>query len=329
MTDTLALMDLFLGSASAEARERIAGVGRARMRALLGELGLPPQDLAELDVHWESTRDDPRWANLLAALSDRVRRDRGRVDAPMAIWSDLDEYGAGGRLLYYYLFALELEGLLDFYEALGVPDDVRRASVGALARHGETHRLKHASAGVDAGWWTLPLLWGNILEVGSLKFEYLHLGVGTLSPHPWLDEATALRWGEGFRAGDPAFNVHIPARIDLSDEALDATFARAREVLGTVWPVATRRIATCQSWMMDDRLISALGERSRVVRFQRRFELIEPYAEDVDNVLYFVFGVEGVDPSTLVATTRLQRCIKEVLLSGGSWHSRTGWMPFD
>ncbi len=329
MSDTLALMDLFLGPATPAALERVSGVDRAQMRGLLDELRLAPEVVAELEAHWESTRDTPRWASLLAALSERVRRDRGTVDAHIAIWADLDDYGPEGRLLYYYLFALEAPGLVELYESWGLPEDVRRATLGALARHGETHRLKHGTVGVDAGWWTLPLLWGNILEVGSLKFEYLHLGVGTLSPHPWLDEDVARRRGEGFRRGDPALNVHIPARIDLSDEALDATFARAREVLPRVWPVATRRIAVCQSWMMDDRLVAALGEGSRIVRFQRRFELIEPYADDVDNVMYFVFGVEGVDPSTLQPNSRLQRYIKEVLVAGGSWHSRTGWLAFD
>jgi hypothetical protein len=189
--------------------------------------------------------------------------------------------------------------------------------------------LKHATTGVDAGWWMLPILRGEILQVQCLKFHLVHLGVGTLAPRPWLDERDVDALGEGFRPGDLSLGVHIPARIDLSPAALDATFARAREVLPVVWPSPTRRLATCQSWMLDDRLVAALGEDSNIVRFQRRFHLIDPYEDDIDTVAYFVFGHEGGDVEGLTATTRVQRAVLDVLSRGERWHSRTGWLVFD
>jgi len=326
VSDTLALMHSFVGPPSPESLRRVSGFDRAQLGDALSELAVDPDARRELEAHWDETRESTRWAPLLAALSDYVRRERASVDAPIPIWDDLDDLGTEGRLLYYYLFALELETLKAHYDLVGVPPDVRRATLAALASHGKTHLLKHASAGVDAGWWMLLILRGVLIQVESLKFHALHLGVGVLSPQPWLAQDEAARRGEGFRVGDAHLGVHIPARADLSDEALDRTFARAREVVAQVWPVPTRRIATCQSWMMDDRLVQALGEESRIVRFQRRFELLEPYADDVENVLYFVFGVRDVDPAQLQPRSRLQRFIKEVLVAGGAWHSRIGWL---
>jgi len=329
VNDTFALMDFFLGTPTEAAVERVRSVDHAMMSSLLDELFLSPEVVAELRAHWDETRASPRWSSLLAALVSCVERDRGHIDAPLAIWRDLDEFGPGGRLLYYYLFALQIRELRAFHRSLAVPEDVSDATVGALARHGQTHLLKHGTHGVDAGWWMLPILRGEILQVRSLKFHLLHLEVGTLAPRPWLDPASADAYGEGFRAGDLSLGVHIPARIDLRPDALDETFERAREVLPVVWPSPIRRVATCQSWMLDERLVDALGPESNIVLFQRRFHLIEPYEDDVDTVAYFVFGQEGVDVSRLRATTRVQRAVLDVLSAGGRWHARTGWLDFD
>jgi hypothetical protein len=81
--------------------------------------------------------------------------------------------------------------------------------------------------------------------------------------------------------------------------------------------------------MLDDRLIAALGEDSNIVRFQRRFELIEPYADDINTVRSFVFGRNSGDVADLRATSRVQRVVLDVLQSGDSWHSRTGWLAFE
>lgn len=327
--DTLTAMRTFLGSACDDGVRRVRGVDRDEMAARLALLSLEPHVVGELERTWDATRASDLWSSLLASLVTRVEHDRGDVDAPIVIWDDLDDHGPSGRLLYYYLFALQIRELHEYYDELGVPLDVRASTVGALARHGETHYLKHATTGVDAGWWMVPLLRGDILQVGSLKFHRVHLEVGTLAPRPWLDAVTAQSMDEGLRAGDEAFGIHIPARIDLSASALDATFARARDVLARVWPCSTRRIATCQSWMMDDRLIPALGEGSRIVAFQRRFQLIEPYLEDTATALYFVFDVDTAVPGELRATSRLQRCVREVIEAGGAWRSRTGWLDLD
>jgi hypothetical protein len=290
---------------------------------------LDHQVFEELVSCWDETRRSTTWSSLLAGLVALVEHDRGNIDAPIPIWDDLDEGGPSGRLLYYYLFALQVRELRSWHSVCGVPVDVSDATIDALRRHGQTYQLRHGSNGVDAGWWMIPILRGEILQIGSLKFHRVNLVVGTLAPSPWLDEKQSERLGEGFRPGDESLGIHIPARTDLSDEALDATFARAQHVLSTVWPCQRRRIATCQSWMMDERLVAALGESSRVVAFQRRFHLIEPYADDLDNVVYFVFGCERKRGDRLVATSRLQHAVLDVIESGGSWHNRTGWLDLE
>ncbi|MBW4030195.1 MAG: DUF5596 domain-containing protein [Acidobacteria bacterium] len=328
MRDRRALIGAQLGPPSPEVLDLVRSIDPATMGSLVGELSLRREDVEELRDHWDVIRGSTPWSSLLAAMVSRVERDRGDIDAPIAIWDDLDDHGTSGRLIGFYLVALQCEKMRADHRRRGVPDEVSDATLGALARHAQTHRLRHGTTGIDAAWWMQPILRGEILEVGSLKFHLVHLGVATLSPRPWLDEGEADVLGEGFRRGDLSLGVHIPARIDLSPAALDATFEKARDVLARVWPCTTRRLATCQSWMMDDRLATALGESSNVVGFQRRFTLIDPYVEDVEMVQHFVRGSdEGpLDPAAL---TRVQRVVFDVLSTGGRWRNRTGWLDFD
>ena len=329
MSDALATLENWAGAPSPDAVTAVRGVEANQMRSLLESVQLSDVVVEELVAHWDATRASPRWSSLLAALRESATRDRGDIDAPVLIVDDLDGPDPSGRLLFYYLFALEVAALRQWYERCGVPAEVGEATIAALARHGETYFLEHGTAGIDAGWWMLLILRGDILQFGSLKFHRVHLEVSTLSPSPWLDAAQRARRGEGYRRGDEALGIHIPARIDLSPGAVDASLAKAREVLSAVWPAASRRIATCQSWMLDERLPAALGEDSRVVQFQRRFELIEPFAEDVDDVVRFVFGRRDGDVRGLCAVNRLQRVVIDVLTSGRQWHDRTGFLVFD
>lgn len=327
-SERLADLERELGTATPEHLEGLRSIDAVTMGSLLGELMLGSEVVVELREHWDDLRRSARWLSLLAAMDARIDRDRGDIDAPIVIWDDLDDVGESGRLVVFYLVAIQLRKMFAHHERVGVPRDVSLATLGALARHAETHSLKHATTGIDAAWWMQPILRGEILQIGSLKFHLVHLGVGTLSPSPWLDEREATARGEGFRRGDLSLGVHIPARIDLSARALDETFARAREVLARVWPCPTRRLATCQSWMMDERLDAALGETSNVVGFQRRFTLIDPYADDVDQVRYFVFA-ESAGSLDGARLSRVQRVIHDVLSRGDAWHNRTGWLDFD
>ena len=328
MRDRRAQIAAQLGRCEPEDVDRVRSVDAAAMASLLGEMGLPREVVVELREHWDELRRSVSWSSLLATMAASIDRDRGRIDAPLVVFDDLDDHGTSGRLIAFYLFALQLPSLRSYHQRLGVPDDVSLATTGALARHAQTHKLKHATTGIDAAWWMQTILRGEILQVGSLKFHHFHLGVSTLSPRPWLDEAEIVRHGEGFRHGDLALGIHIPARVDLSRPALDTTFERARDVISRVWPSPSRRVATCQSWMMDERLGEALGDDSNIVGFQRRFTLIEPFDDDPEMVRYFVVGPRGGEAG-LVAPSRLQRVVSDVLSRGDRWHNRTGWLEFD
>jgi hypothetical protein len=329
VTTTLEKMRAFLTPATPEAIERVRHVEMRGLVETLEWLNIASDDVGEIAQHWDAFRRDDEWVSLLAALLTQVEVQRGSIDAPIPIWPDLDDAGPSGRLFYAYLFALSYEGARDFFVAEGTPENVIDRTFDVLARHCATHRRKWGTLGIDAGWWMLPVLRGELVQIGSLKFHRVTLGVGSLSPTPWYDEHVAATLGAGFRRGDDSLGIHIPQGADLSPDRLDETMDEARRVLGELWPTPRRRLATCATWMLDERLRTFLGPSSNIVQFQLRFNVLSEYFDDDEDVLDFVFRRPGTALKDLSQETTLERAIVDVLSSGGHWHTCSGWFDFD
>lgn len=325
---TMTLMSDALDVPSSEVLDRLRHFSAAALRTALVDRGLKVDEVAEIVAHWDDFRRDDVFVALLAALVATVERQRGDVDAPISIWSDLEE-GPSGRLLYFYLFALCAPDTAQFLRAAGCPEPVIERTLGDLGRHADIHRRKHGTTGVDAGWWMLVTLRGELVHVGSLQFHSVNLGVGTLSPSPWFGADEIARLGVGFRHGDPSVGVHIPEGARLGRDDLDATFDHARALLGSIWPTQQRRLATCQSWMLDDHLAMYLKPDSNIIGFQRRFTLLPAWVDDDGDTLEFIFRRPGIALGDLPRATTLQRAILEVLETGGHWRARSGWLDFD
>lgn len=326
---TIASMRSFLPSPRADVAEWVAAVTSTAIRDSLHELALEADEINVIVAQWEEFRRDERWLSLLVSLVTSIEEQRGDHDAPLPVWDDLDDAGAGGRFLYFYLFALTWRATQNFLRARHCPAPIITRTMSSLARHAGIHSRKWHTVGLDAGWWMLPVLRGELVHVGSLQFHRVTLGVGTLAPHPWYSDAVARTLGPGFRVGDASVGLHIPDHTELSPTALDATFAEAREVVGAVWPVAQRRVATCQSWMLDPQLAEFLAPSSNILAFQRRFTSLPEWIEDDRDIVEFVFRQPGVGLRDLPQRTTLERAVVTLLKSGGHWRVPAGWMDFD
>jgi hypothetical protein len=321
-------MRSFWPHSTASALQRVREFTVSDVVSALEKTGLAPDKIQEVVDHWSDVRGSSQWTDLLAAGYTMVSNDRGNIDAPIPIWSDLHDQGAEGRLFYFYLFALCLEETVEYLRRLSTPEHVIDSSLNILTQHSATFERKWGSLGVEAGWWMLLVLRGELLQIGSLEFHLVTLGVGSLSPE-WYDETVASELGPGFRRGDSSFGLHIPQDADLSPEALDRTFDEARTILRQRWPVEHRRLATCRSWTMDDRLTDFLKPDANLVKFQQRFELVPGWVDGDEDVLDFVFRLPGTAVDDLPQTTSLERAVLSVLGSGEKWHTRSGWFDFD
>ena len=326
---TIAAMRSFVGPASKDGEARVRAFDARELERILTEVATPPPVIEGAIAQWDAFRADDEWVTLLAALVGWVDRCRGDVDAPIPIWDDLDDAGPSGRFFYFYLFALCYDAAVAFLQRAGCPADVLTTTMTIVPRHVAIHERKWGSIGFDPGWWLLPVLRGEMVQIGSLQFHRVNLGVGNLSPEPWYSTEESLALGVGFRRGDPSVGLHIPYQAPLGVADLDATFARAREVLGTMWPVDQRRLATCQSWLLDDQLLEFLDHESNVLRFQRRFTLLDGWYDNDEETLGFIFQRPGAARGDLPRDTSLQRGILELLERGGHWRARPGWLDFD
>jgi hypothetical protein len=326
---TLAAMRAFLPSPSTAAIEQTRRVTSDELRDSLRELNVEQNYVEEIIGHWDEFRVDEPWMSLLASLVTLIEEQRGEYDAPLPVWDDLDDAGASGRLLYVYLFAITWRGTERFLREGGCPQAIIERTMSSLSRHADIHVRKWDTVGLDAGWWMLPALRGELLQIGSLQFHRVTLGVGSLAPHPWYSDDAAAILGPGFRHGDASVGVHIPDKTDLSSGALDATFDEAQHVLGIMWPVHQRRVATCQSWMLDPQLAEFLEPSSNILGFQRRFTPLPEWIVDDRDIVEFVFRRPGIALRDRPRTTTLERAVVTLLESGRHWRVPPGWTDFD
>jgi len=148
-----------------------------------------------------------------------------------------------------------------------------------------------------------------------------------LSPEPWYSIEESLERGVGFRRGDPSVGIHIPYGAALAPHDLDATFARAREVLSAMWRVNQRRLATCQSWLLDAQLTDFLDPASNIVQFQRRFNLLDDWYDNDEETIGFIFQKSGVGWADLPRDTSLQRGVLDLLERGAiGARGPAGWI---
>jgi hypothetical protein len=333
LEDTIALMRDAAPPPARDVLERVQSTTADEIASFLRTLGFSPDQTAKVGGAWNGFRDDEEWSSLLASLVTMVEVQRGHIDATIPIWDDLDDAGLFGQLLYFYLFALCAPGTIAFLRAAACPESVIDKTMSVLVQLSELHETKWKSFGIETGWWLFPILRGELIQVGSLWFHRVNLGVGNLSPDPWFNDEEAAALGVGFRRGDPSIGLHIPQDAALDPATLDATFAQAREVVASIWPASGRRLATCQTWMLDPQLRSYLANDSNILAFQRRFNVITTWvptwADGDSSIIEFVFRTPGVPLVQLPRDTTLQRAVHDHRERGGHWFVQPGWFDFD
>ena len=86
---------------------------------------------------------------------------------------------------------------------------------------------------------------------------------------------------------------------------------------------------TCESWLLSPVLKDLLPPDSRILRFQRVFDLTPGSGDEREAVLQWVFRLtpsqqQGVSLDALPENTSLQKNLKRFLLSGGVFTAAGG-----
>jgi hypothetical protein len=335
--------DLRLGGEHAAWLDQLDELEAAGDRGQAGQAGLPPAPdrvggtLARLGVADDdaaaiiATRPELdrspslRWLlrRCVSLIADRM----GDAGAPSVPLPQLPAaLGAAGRCFPAHLFLAAMPATLAWHRRQGIPPETSWATFADLGRHMAIYRTTHGMAGVDEPWWLMLHLQGLIYELGRLQYNLLRLGAGSSSPGAWYDRSQAGRLGIGFRPGDDGLGVHIPQAGPLTPASCDESMAAARPFFDRHFPSPTRRIAICESWLLDDQLSHYLPAGSNIVQFQRRFTLTPTWSSGDKDITQFVFRRSEGDLAGVPQGTVLERAVVTHLRAGRHWRLRCGWV---
>ncbi|TWD73325.1 hypothetical protein FB561_7214 [Kribbella amoyensis] len=209
-------------------------------------------------------------------------------------------------------FLQTLPDIRRYHAERGISDEISWATLADLGRQLNVNRRTHGDFGLETHWW-MTIHWvGAIFALGRLQF-LLHQ-VPDAHPVP------------GVASGEWVVGVHIPESGPLTPEAVEDSFAQAREFFPKHFPEYPVKTATLGSWLLDPYLLDNLPQESNMVRFGRRFT---PYGEprdSQDSAIFFTFRSHDLGKlDEFPQDTALQRLIVRRIRDGGTWQTAFGY----
>lgn len=128
----------------------------------------------------------------------------------------------------------------------------------------------------------------------------------------------------GIAQGDPVMEIHIPRGGKLDPEAVEDSFVRSVAFFARYYPDFSYPVYTCASWLLDDGLQAYLPERSNILAFARRFDVVG--AREDDAILRFLFpwDTDREKLPGLSCSTAFTRAIKDAALDGAKFYVAMG-----
>lgn len=184
------------------------------------------------------------------------------------------------------------------YRQLGISEEIFRDTMSDLEIWEENCQKKYGVAGLAEYRWLTRHLELKLFRLGRLQFE----------PVGWEKKA--------------ALNVHIPQGEPLDPDAVQRSYRQAYAFFhGSI------TCYVCGSWLLLPQLAQVLPPDSNIIRFQKDYtvtKLVEHFRQCEERVFPQILD----DPSGYPETTRLQRGVKQLLLSGEKLGFAMGEMEY-
>lgn len=250
------------------------------MKTLSAEIGMPAEACEKILAAQTGLAPEQE-AELCARLCDPQGYDGAYNELKELLKADDD----GFAMLQIMLKSAEISRRK--YRERGVSEEIFLDTMGCFSRFVREYKECFGHYGFDRGFWTGRQLSLSLFRLGTLEFE--------------TNGA-----------------VHIPSDADLSEKALDESFAKAREFFPSV------RFC-CDSWLLSPVLGELLPPDSRINRFRERFE-IQTVDENNDGYKFWVFKNANMRAEDFPENTSLQRAIKRHVLAGGKIGEAFGFL---
>ncbi len=186
-----------------------------------------------------------------------------------------------------------------------LPEEVMIETMGCFTRFAREYFQSYGVYGFDRGFWTTRQINARLFRLGELEYELLQEG------------------------DKRSIALHIPSDCHLEASLLNASVEKAKAFLADYFPAWKDAPITCESWLLSPALAGLLPPESRILRFQRAFDLTPGADDEREAVLQWVYHLappqqQGISLDALPEDTILQRNMKRFLLSGGVVTSASG-----
>ena len=121
------------------------------------------------------------------------------------------------------------------------------------------------------------------------KLERFALGRLQYEVIPYRGEVPYTKNGVTINPQDPVLNTHIPSSGPLTPESVEESFTLAHSFFSNVFTDDVTPIS-CQSWLLFPEHYNMLPEKSNIIQFMNRFDIVESGTYDSYIQFITIFG---------------------------------------
>ena len=188
------------------------------------------------------------------------------------------------------------------YQTLGIDNKIYVETMKCFPRFVGECLERRGIFGFDsaAASWGYRQLNTTLMRIGTLEYEWK------------------------IRNNEKVVCIHIPSDADLSLTTLKSSYIAARKLLQEKIPEYANAPIVCVSWLLYKGLEDFLHPDSRILQFQRCFDIKQQNPPSDSNLRFIFQRADCSDYAALPERTSLQRNVKSLLLSGGGIGSGYG-----
>ncbi len=178
------------------------------------------------------------------------------------------------------------------YKDMGISDDIFIDTMKFFSRFINFHNKVYGQYNYVWGWWSVRLISMQEFRIGELEYEMI------------------------IQDDKKLISIHIPSDADMTSSKLRKSYLKAREFFDKFYPEYAKVDMICGSWLLAPALKKLLPENSKILMFQKSFELTSQ-EDDSPGFLDWVYGRRDIPFESLPEQTSLQQKLKQYLLNGG------------
>lgn len=178
------------------------------------------------------------------------------------------------------------------YQKQGITEKIFLDTMKCFKRFIHEHKESYGKFGFDRDFWVGRQLSLQLFRLGELEYE------------------------KCMENDEKYISIHIPSDAVIDERNCQESLKLAGDFFKQYDPAYTDVPYHCESWLLSPVLKKLLPENSRILRFQKLFEIVN-VDENADDYKEWVFKKREIEIEEMPENTSLQRKMKEYVFAGG------------